>query len=135
MDNVQTPGGNTTTAGAVEGLSFDAKCVAGAWFGMMTPGKGDLTFQLRTARPSDRALAALAEMVAAGVIEVEAFNRYGGLVYRPLVDCRWGYDFLRKHEDDPAIKWPITQPITDGDREARRIQKQALAAHLKGPQP
>lgn len=116
-------------------LSFDAKCIAGAWFSMMTPGKGDLTFQLRTARPSDRALAALAELVGAGIVSVEPFNRYGGLVYRPLVDCRWGYDFLREHEDNPAIKWPITQQIEGGDREARRVQKIALAAHQGAGEP
>lgn len=112
----------------IEGVSFDAKCVAGAWFGMMSPGKGDLTFQLQTARPSDRALDALAELVTGGFVSVEAFNRYGGLVYRPLVDCRWGYDFLRQHEDDPAIKWTITQPITGGDKEGRQVQKTALRA-------
>lgn len=109
-------------------LSFDANCIAGAWFGMMTPGKGDLTFELRTVRPSNRALDALAELVGAGIVSVEPFNRYGGLVYRPLVDCSWGYDFLREHHADPAIKWPITQPIEGGDREARRVQKTALAA-------
>jgi hypothetical protein len=112
----------------IERLSSDAKCVAGAWFGMMTPGKGDLTFQLQTTRPTDRALDALAELVAGGFVSVEALNRYGGLVYRPLVDCRWGYDFLREHENDPAIKWPITQTITGGDREARDVLRRALRA-------
>lgn len=115
-----------------ENLSFDAKCIAGAWFGMMIPGKGDLSFSLQSARPTERALAALGELVAAGVISVERFNRYGGLVYRPLVNCRWGFDFLRRHEDDPAIKWPITEPITGGEKEARAILKTALAASNKG---
>jgi hypothetical protein len=112
---------------APEGLSFDAKCIAGAWFGMMSPGKGTLTFELQTGRPTDRALDALSELVGAGVVSVEAFNEYGGLVYQPLIDCRWGFEFLHKHMNDPAIKWPITCKIKGGRREAEAIQRAALA--------
>lgn len=107
-------------------LSFDAKCVAGAWFGMMTPGKGELKFQLHTTRPSDRSLAALAELVSEGVLSVAPFNRYGGLVYSPLVDCREGLHFLRQNTDNPDIEWPLTQPMVGAEKEARAIQKQAL---------
>lgn len=110
-----------------QALSHDAKMIAGAWFGLMAPGKGELKFELRNVRPSNRAMDALAELVRAGVVNVERFNRYGGLVYTPLVDCRWGFDFLRENADNPDAKWPITEPMTGGDAEAKRI----LAACLK----
>lgn len=114
-----------------EVLSFDAKCIAGAWFGLMTAGKGELTFGLQSVRPTERAMAALAELVEHGVVSVEKFNRFGGLVYTPLTDCRWGFDFLRSNEDNPAIKWAITEPITGGNAEVKRIIAACLRA--KGP--
>jgi len=116
----------------VENLSFDAKCIAGAWFGIMSPGKGEVTLQLNSVRPTDRALAALAELVERRVISVEAFNRYGGLVYRPLIDCRWGFDFLRAVTKNKRLaakaRWPITKLITGGEKEARAVQRIALSA-------
>jgi len=110
----------------MDDLSFDAKCIAGAWFGIMIPGKGGLTFQLQESAPSDRAQDALDELVRSKIISVEPFNRYGGLVYRPLINCSWGFEFLRAHEDDPAIKWPITRKLRKG--EAKGVQLRALSA-------
>ncbi len=109
-----------------EELTFDAKMVAGAWFGLMDPGKGQLTFSLAELRPTDRALDALSELVAAHLLSVEPFNRYGGLVYRPLTNFRWAFKLLVEHDGDPAIKWPLTERLSGGEKEARAVQKRAL---------
>jgi hypothetical protein len=76
----------------LSGLSDDAKAVAGGQFGFMRPGHGTLTFHTPS-RMTERGKVALDELVAAGVCTVEPFNRYGGIVYRPTIDCmpfaRW----------------------------------------------
>ncbi len=69
-----------------QGLSDDAKCVAGGTFGMMQPGKGTVTFHTPS-RITPRGKAALDELVEAGVLSCETFNRFGGLVYKPMVLC------------------------------------------------
>lgn len=107
-------------------LSFDAKGVAGAWFGMMVPGKGDLTFQLQNAKPSPRAQAALDELVTKGLVSVEAFNRYGGLVYRPLARFDMAMEWLGSNLDHPDIKFALTEEVKD-EKDARKHQKKALA--------
>ena len=112
---------------AREVLSFDARCIAGAWFGMMSPGKGDVTFQLREGRPSDRAVASLLELKRAGFISIEEFNRYGGVVCRAVQDMRWAFDWLGQNRDNPDLKWPITQPLKGGEKEGRKIRKELLA--------
>lgn len=72
----------------MERLSDDAKVIASCWFGnMRVGGQSDLTLHLRESRPAPRTQAALDELVDRGAISVEPFNRYGGIVYRPLVDC------------------------------------------------
>jgi hypothetical protein len=107
-------------------LSFDAKGVAGAWFGMMVPGKGELTFQLQQGKPSERAQAALDELVTKDLISVEAFNRYGGLVYRPLVRFDAAFKWLGEQVDNPDIKFPLIETVKD-EKDARQHQKKALA--------
>lgn len=67
-------------------LSDDAKAVAAGHFGLMSR-KSSLTFHTPS-RITERGRAALDELVQAGVCSVEPFNRFGGLVYRPLVDCK-----------------------------------------------
>lgn len=65
-----------------EVLSEDALVVAAAWFSMAGPGGSTLTFQMRESRPTARSQAALDELVDAELIEVQPFNRYGGVEYR-----------------------------------------------------
>ena len=112
----------------LDALDDATKAVAGAWFGMMRPGKGDLTFNLREGRPSDEAIDALGKLVRAKVISVEAFNRYGGLVYRPLVDCRPAMLWLHRNIGNPAAAVKMTEPLAGGEKQARAIQKRCLAA-------
>jgi hypothetical protein len=121
-----------TQAIDLEKLSDTAKAVAGAWFGMMSPGKGDLTFELREGRPTDEALDALSELVRAGVASVAPFNQYGGLVYRPLVDCRPAFKWLLANEANPAAKIVLIQSVA-GENEARAVQKRALKARTQSP--
>lgn len=111
----------------LDALSDDAKAVAGGWFGLMNPGGGELTFALVQNKPTARAQAALAELVAAGVISVEQFNRFGGLVYRPLFDCRTALYWLGRNENNPAAKWPLVEPVT-GEDDAKDVVRRALAA-------
>jgi hypothetical protein len=108
-----------------KGLSDASKAVAGAWFGLMRPGKSEVTFQLREARPSDEAQAGLNDLVEHGIISVEPFNRYGGLVYRPLVDCHCFFVWLGKNRANPAAKIRMTVPLAS-EKEARAHQKAAL---------
>lgn len=110
----------------LDDLSFDAKAVAGGWFGLMVPGKGELTFELVSQRPSDRAQAALDEMVRAGMLAVEP-NRAGGLVYTPLVSCRPALRWLQSHIDNPEIKFALVEPLKD-QAEAAVVRKAALLA-------
>lgn len=110
-------------------LSDRAKAVCGAWFGMMLPGKGDVTFQLREGRPSAEAQDGLDELVRAGVISVEAFNQYGGLVYRPLIDCRWAHKWLGKNLKNPAAKIRMIVPLAN-EKEGKQYQSAALRARL-----
>ena len=118
--------------GWFEGLSFDAKAVAGGWFGMMVPGKGKLTFQLQTQKPSKRAQDALNELVCKGLVSVEAFNRFGGLVYRPLVRFGDAFKWLGEQRDNPEIRFALTEEV-ESEKDARAHQRAALRAnhHLK----
>lgn len=111
-------------------LSDRAKSVAGAWFGMMSPGKGELTFQLRGARPSDEAQAGLDELVRAGVVSVEPFNKFGGIVYRPLIDFRWALRWLDRNMKNPAATILMTVAI-DNEADGAAHQKAALAVAVE----
>lgn len=107
------------------GLSDIAKAVAGAWFGSMVPGKGDLTFHLHEARPSDDAQRGLNELVAAGAISVQPYNDLGGLTYRPLVDMRRQLGWIVVNSNNPVVKVSLTTPLASR-AEGRRVQKAAL---------
>jgi hypothetical protein len=107
-------------------LSDVAKAVAGSLFGMISPGKGDVTFGLRESRPSDETQAGLDELVRAGAVTVEAFNEFGGLVYRPVVRCDAAYQWLGRNLKNPAAKFSITAPL-ESEGAARAIQQAALA--------
>jgi len=69
-------------------LSEDARRVGAAWFGMMAPKEGQLVFSMERNRPTKRAQAALDELLTAGMISCESFNKYGGIIYRPIWDFR-----------------------------------------------
>jgi hypothetical protein len=93
-----------------ESLSFDAKCVLGAWFGM--GGKTVVTLHLREAKPSPRARAGLDELVKKGVLSKEPFNQFGGEVYKPIIEGVSSYmKWLWDNKDDPRASFPLMQPI------------------------
>ena len=90
-------------------LSDDAKAVAGGWFGFMRPGAGRVTCHMRETKPTARAQAAIDELVAAGIVKVSKFNRYGGLVYEPLKDCTEYRRWLAKHPE--SGKFDMMEPV------------------------
>lgn len=97
-------------------LSDDAKAIAGCWFARMrVNGESALTLQLIELKPAPRTQAALDELVACGAISVEPFNRAGGLVYKPLVDCfaafRWFMENANKPEVNFRLMVPVDQPV------------------------
>lgn len=88
-------------------ISQDAMFCGGSLFGMMKPGSGELTFRMKASRPTDRTRKALDELVGAGLISVEPFNQFGGLVYRPLTQFKRPSEAMAKR----VGHWPITEPI------------------------
>lgn len=93
----------------VDELSDDAKTVAACLFPTIA---STATFHLREHRPTERTQAALDEMVAAGLVSCEPFNRFGGKVYKPLVEFsdakRWvTAKFLR----NDMAGFNLTEPI------------------------
>lgn len=93
-------------------LSNDAKTIAGAWWGLPIGEKTVVTFHMIENRPTARAQAALDELVAAGFLWRETFNRHGGVSYRPLGPSmrkfgRW----IAKHKDDDSVHFAVTEPI------------------------
>lgn len=87
-------------------LSKDAHAVAGGLFGLMAPGRGQVTFQTPS-RIHSRTRAALDELVAAGLIEVGPTNPPGGLEYTALGNFRPFMKWLSMHENDHDVKFPI----------------------------
>lgn len=84
----------------MDALSDDAKVIASCWFGnMRVGGQSELTLHLRESRPAPRTQAALDELVNRGAVSVEPYNRYGGVVYRPLVDCFDAFVWFAKLSD------------------------------------
>lgn len=90
----------------LSGLSDDAKAVAGGHFGLMRPHDGTLTFQT-PGRITDRAQAALAELVQAGVCTVRT-ERSGALVYTPAIECRCFMAWLGRNPK--AGRFPTVKP-------------------------
>ena len=109
-------------------LSDEAKCVASAWFGMMSPGKGELTFELQGRKPAAWAQKGLNELVREGFVSVEPFNKYGGLVYRPMVDCHWAFRWFARNTKHPLGKLPLTDAV-ESPADAHAHQQAALAAN------
>ena len=97
----------------MDGLSDDAKAIAGVWFARMTPKSDGLTLHLRENKPAPRTQAALDELVDRGVISVSRFNRYGGLVYKPLVDCWEAFVWYAKDADKDAVNFQLMVPVGD----------------------
>jgi hypothetical protein len=94
-----------------ETLSFDAKCVLGAWFGM--GGKTVVTLHMRESEPTQRCRVALVELVSKGILSKEPFNQFGGEVYKPIVEGVSAYmKWLWDAKDDERAKFPLMQPIT-----------------------
>ncbi len=82
-------------------LSADAKYLGYSMFSRMM-ARGSVTFKMVESRPSDRTQAALDELVAAGLISCEPFNRFGGVVYKPLGSF--------KPAKCPPGPWPVVVP-------------------------
>lgn len=87
-------------------LSNDAKTMAG-WFGQR--GSDRLDFTMERFRPSDRAQAALDELVLCGMISRQMLNATGGFRYVRIADCREWTRWLAFNRD--AAKFPIYEPI------------------------
>lgn len=116
-----------TTTGADRASLKDAVVAASLFAQMRVDGESSLTFQMVEGRPTDRCLAALSTLVESEIISVRAFNQYGGLVYRPLVDCHPAFIWMYKHSKDPEVSWPISQNMTSR-KEAKTAQAFALRA-------
>lgn len=99
----------------LDGLGFDAKVLAAAWFGLGM--KSTVTLQLRESRPAPRTQAAIDELVAAGVAAMEPFNEFGGRVYRPLVDCgaafRWMSGIIDDEKTAALARWTLYERIDE----------------------
>ena len=94
-------------------LTDDAKAIAGCWFAKMrVGGESKLTLQLVEHVPAPRTEAALAELVSKGVVSVEPFNRFGGLVYKPLIDCHPAFVWFMKNAKREDINFQLMVPAT-----------------------
>jgi hypothetical protein len=103
----------------MDGLSDDAKAIAGCWFGKMkVGGESALTLMLRELKPAPRTQAALDELVNRGAISVEPFNRFGGLVYKPLVDCHDAFVWFMKNAKRPDVNFRLMVPVETALRAA-----------------
>lgn len=108
----------TQTAIDMDALGFDAKVLAGSSFGMGM--KTSVTLMQRESHATARTQAAFDELVERGVVAVEPYNEFGGLVYRPLVDCgeafRWLHAIIMD-ESRPELKtqasWQLYEPIDE----------------------
>lgn len=101
----------------MEGLSGDAKAIAGIWFAQMRPTSDGVTMHLRENKPAPRTQSALDELVNRGAISVGPFNRFGGLVYKPLVDCWDAFVWFSKLEDGEkeAVNFRLMVPASEDE--------------------
>lgn len=96
----------------MDGLSNDAKAIAGCWFAnMKVDGRSALTLHLRELKPAPRTQAALDELVNRGAISCEPFNRFGGLVYKPLVNCRAAFRWFMENAEKPEVNFRLMVPV------------------------
>lgn len=94
-------------------LSDDAKAIAGCWFALMKPNsQSALTLHLIENKPAPRTQDALDELVGKGVLSVEPFNEFGGLVYKPLVDCHDAFKWFMENAERPDLKFRLMVPTT-----------------------
>lgn len=92
-------------------LSDDAKAIAGCWFAKMkVDGESALTLHMVENVPAPRTEAALAELVERGVVSVAPFNRFGGLVYKPLIDCHPAFRWFMENAKRPDINFRLMVP-------------------------
>lgn len=97
-------------------LSKDAEILCGIWFNGGLDTK--VTLHLVENRPTARTQAVLDELVSAGVITVEPFNRFGGLVYQGTERCReifkelGGFAGLMKATAPTKGEWRMVEPIS-----------------------
>jgi hypothetical protein len=96
----------------LEPLSKRARALAGVWFGMMRPDScSGVTMNLRELKPTEITQAAIDELLAAGIISKEPFNEYGGIVYKPLVDCWPAFIWMGANLEDPEVKFQLMEPV------------------------
>ncbi len=98
------------TPPVLESLEDDAKAVCAAWFGMMPPGEGFLSFAMKEQKPSQRAQKALDRLVEVGVIERNG-SVDGPHSYTPLIECRGLLSWLLEN-DDGRFSFPLTEKIS-----------------------
>jgi len=94
----------------MESLDNLTKAVCAAWFGMMEPRVGRLTFGMKEQRPSPEAQGALDRLVGAGVIS-RSDNEDGSVVYVPQIDCRELLGWFIENGDLPEYRIPLTEKI------------------------
>src|SRR3546814_11167393 len=104
----------TTMTPAQEALSDYAKAVGAAWFAHLIPGS-TFHFHMVETRPSERDLAALDELLAAGIIERTACDPSGKVEYRPLVDClpfaKWVSDLVKDQIGRASCRERVCQNV------------------------
>lgn len=91
-------------------MSFDAKVVAGACFGILMK---TLVFQMRESRPTARTQAALDELVRRGDLTREIINGRGGVKYTATRQFADEYAFVGGQERE-AVTFRITEPLEAG---------------------
>jgi hypothetical protein len=89
--------------------------LAGCWFALMKPNsQSTVTFHLQKSKPTPRTETALAELVGKAVLSVEPLNEFGGLVYRPLVNCHDAFLwFMKNAEKRPELNFQLMVPISE----------------------
>lgn len=91
-------------------ISDDAKMLLACTFML---GMTDLTYRMQESRPSDRAKAALDELVSKGVLLKEKINMAGGIGFKPK-----GFDlsslkpWFTKNQRRKELHFPLAQPLT-----------------------
>lgn len=98
-------------SGETRELSDDAKAVLGSWFGMMNVD-GCLRFKMREVKPTDRAKAALDELVAAGWLSYSPAQG-GGHTYILMRSARRWMRWLlaRANAGDQSVNFKLVEPI------------------------
>lgn len=91
-------------------LSDDAKIMLGGYFGVLgIPGKSSLQFGMQKSRPTERAQAALDELVESGALTRESLGQ--GVKYVVQINCsdfgKWAGRNRKKG------KWPATEAVPD----------------------